>query len=108
MTIRNPFSQPVLKRTFDVAVDMFKTRHRDLFSTSGQPHRLNGYASPFWQGYFKEPGLLVIKGSQGQAMFRAGQACQKAFDVKFQHDGKFVPIGAERHYPQQFPESKSG
>lgn len=107
MTIRNPFSQPVLKRTFDVAVDMFKTRHRDLFSATRQPHRLNGYASSFWQGYFKEPGLLVIKGSQGQAMFRAGQACRKAFDdVEFEHDGKSISIGPKRHHPQQFPESK--
>lgn len=99
MAIRNPFKDKYLQATFDSAIQMFEARHRDLFSSKGQPHRLNGYASPFWRGYFGEPQALVVKGTPGYAMFRAGQACKREFGIEFQQDGKFIPIGAERHYP---------
>lgn len=100
MAIHNPFKNKLLIDAFDGAVKGFETRHRTLFTSDGQPNRLNGYASPFWRGYYGEVAAMVPKGTLSHAMFRAGQACRREFDVKFEHDGKFVPIGAERHYPK--------
>lgn len=98
MTIRNPFKDKTLHDAFDGAVQGFETRHGTLFAADGQPHRLNGYASPFWRGYYGEVGM-VAKGTLSHAMFRAGQACRREFNVQFKQDGKTIPLGAERHYP---------
>lgn len=107
VTIRNPFKDERLKKTFDGLIMLFQTRHKDLFSSDGQPHRLNGFASPFWRGYFGEVPGMVIKGTPAQASYRAGQACRKAFDVQFERNGMTIHIDSAHHYPQQFPESKS-
>lgn len=99
MPLRNPFRVKLLQQSFDSAVQMFKDRHPNLFAVTGEPHRLNGVASPFWQGYFGEPGQLIQAGTISHAVFRAGQACRREFQTELPHDGRFIPIGAEKHYP---------
>lgn len=98
MAIRNPFKDKTLQKAFDGAVKGFEIRHKTLFASNGQPHRLNGYASPFWRGYYGEV-MMVAKGTQAHAMYRAGQACRREFNVQFDQDGKSIPLGAEQHYP---------
>jgi len=105
-TIRNPFKTKLLADAFEGAVKGFETRHKTLFASDGQPNRLNGYGSAFWRGYYGEVGM-VVKGTLAHAMFRAGEACRRAFNVEFTRNGMTTPLGSERHYPQHNPESKS-
>lgn len=101
MTIRNPFKQDELIRTFDTAVQLFSTRHSNLFTAGGQPHRSNGVASPFWQGYFDEPVTTIPKGTLAFAYYRAGQACHKEYMLSFANDGKLFPLSGQSNHQEQ-------
>ncbi len=72
--MRNPFRSKFMRQSFEGGVKMYELRHRTYFNLAGQPHRMNGFASPFWRGFFGEPDTCIPHDSASYALFRAGQA----------------------------------
>ncbi len=72
--VKNPFKSKFMRQNFEEAVQQYKVRHRNFFNVHGQPHRMNGFASSFWRGYFGEPMIGIPESTPAHAYFRAGQA----------------------------------
>ncbi|MFN9473240.1 hypothetical protein [Acidovorax sp.] len=72
--IKNPFRSKFMRENFEEAVQQYRLRHRNFFNTHGQPHRMNGFASSFWRGYFGEPMIGIPESTPAHAYYRAGQA----------------------------------
>ncbi len=72
--MRNPFKTKFMRGNFEDAVKQYELRHRNFFGPGGQPHRMNGVASPFWRGFFGEPMTIIPTGTTAHAYYRAGQA----------------------------------
>lgn len=51
LAVRNPFRDKNMRQAFDDAVRMYQTRHANLFTADGKPHRLNSWAGMFWRGF---------------------------------------------------------
>jgi hypothetical protein len=82
----NRFRDPVLKKEYDAVMQMFLTKHQNLFSKDGSRSRGNGVANSFWLGYDgKFFGIGWDSNSKQTLMYahwRAGQDAKKAETTK--------------------------
>jgi hypothetical protein len=83
----NKFRNQLMRQQYDLAVQMFKTKHRNLF-WNGERRGTNGIsygssvAESFWKGF---DGLKIGRGytdkasreTLGYAYYRAGEDCAK-------------------------------
>ena len=80
MAIRNPFRDRTLKATFDIVVQCYVARHRDIWREPGAARPGNAWANNFWRGY---DGVHIpnwdaySRGTPAYACFRAGQAVRR-------------------------------
>jgi hypothetical protein len=72
--MKNPFKTTFMRGNFEDAIRQYELRHRNFFNLHGQPHRQNGFASPFWRGFFGEPMTCIPTGTAAHAYYRAGKA----------------------------------
>jgi len=79
----NPFRHKIMRRHFDAAVQMYRSKHRDMFTPQGvrRSPAGNSFASYFWRGY---DDLFIdynkwdraSRRMLAYAFYRAGNACR--------------------------------
>lgn len=81
----NRFRDPTLRREYEAAMQMFVTKHRNLFQPNGARSAGNSVAGMFWRGF---DGIVlggawdaVSKKTLGYAHWRAGQDARKLENV---------------------------
>lgn len=85
--MNNRFKDPTMRREYDAAMQMFTTRHRNLFMTNGERRRSPNYGSSlatyFWGGFDgRTEGMFnfgdkASRNTVAYAHWRAGQDAAK-------------------------------
>lgn len=88
----NRFSDPTLHREYEAVMQMFATKHRNLFQANGARSMGNSIAGMFWRGF---DGIVLggawdaaSKKTLGYAHWRAGQDARKLANAAGSKEGE--------------------
>lgn len=85
----NLFRDRTLKGTYDVMLNCFRTRHKDLIYPSGRRCKGSGGATAFWRGYDGRTNPIwdtASKTTPAYACYRAGQDVKRFVDAGIYED----------------------
>jgi hypothetical protein len=81
--MRIPFRNRIYRKNYLLTLQVFQTRHRDLFQPNGQRRYGSSFAGLFWRGYdgIKGPNQYVTRADKdtlGYVYWIAGRDCAVA------------------------------